>query len=194
MGEEERMAAALKGIPLKSPALNGQGTNAADYFSRLSAEPDQMPRTEEKRWQQELQEMLAKPEEREIHFIDEDHRKFYMETIATLTDDCYHRALVYTLGLSPDARKRFSSIYDAQERSINPAALYEPWQTSGSSHVTRLAFQLFTDGVPSAFIDPSSPDIDECRRYSVSDIFACGFAPYFFEADSIRYPEYTARR
>jgi hypothetical protein len=134
---------------------------------------------------------FTKPGGKAVHFIDDDHRKFYTETVAKLTGDCYHRALAYTLGLSPDTRKRFYSLYIAKDRSINPAAIREPWQTSGSRQVTRLAFQLFTDGTPSAFIDSGIPDIGECRKYSVSDIFACGFAPFFFESVRIRYPEYT---
>ena len=32
--------------------------------------------------------------------------------------------------------------------------------------------------------------IDECREYSVSDIFCCGYALYFWQGIQLRYPEY----
>lgn len=123
-------------------------------------------------------------------FIDDDHRRFYERQAAALTDDAYHRALIYTLGLCRDTRRRFHELYDAQKRSIIPAAVREAWQTSGSLRVTRLAFNLFNDGVPSAYQN-DMPDFEECRRYSVSDIFCSEFAPFFFEAVRVRYPEYT---
>ena len=71
-----------------------------------------------------------------------------------------------------------------------PESLHSEWQTGGSLKVTRLAFQLFTDGTPSAFLCLDKPDIVECKRYSVSDIFCCGYAPFFVEAIKLRYPEY----
>jgi hypothetical protein len=43
MDEKERQSVALKKFSLISPVLNGQETNATDYFCRLSAEPVQMP-------------------------------------------------------------------------------------------------------------------------------------------------------
>ncbi len=32
--------------------------------------------------------------------------------------------------------------------------------------------------------------IDEYRYYTVEDLFCCGYAPYFWEAVRLRYPEY----
>jgi hypothetical protein len=92
------------------------------------------------------------------------------------------------LGISPDTRRNFDSLYDAENRSISLKEIHAGWQTSGSLKVTRLAFNLFTDKTPTAY-DGGTPDIDECRRYSVSDIFCCGYAPYFVEAIKLRYPE-----
>jgi hypothetical protein len=126
-------------------------------------------------------------------FIDDDHRRFYAEQTVALTNDAYHRALIYTLGLCRDTRCRFYELYDAQGQSINPAAVREAWQTPGSLRATRLAFNLFNDGVPSAYQN-DMPDFDECRQYSVSDIFCSEYAPFFFEAVRIRYPEYTQLR
>jgi len=123
-------------------------------------------------------------------FADYDHLDFYDDLVVRLNPDCYLKALIYALGICTDTRRRFGSIYDAEEKCILPDSLNSEWQTGASLKVTRLAFQLFTDGTPSAFLDPFAPDIDECKRYSVSGVFCCGFAPYFVEAIKLRYPEY----
>jgi len=108
-------------------------------------------------------------------------------------DDCYHRALVYTLGICDDTRKRFDEMYDKGERSIKRGAINAGWQTGGSLKVTRLAFNLFTDLPATAYGVADKGDFGECKRYSVSDIFCCGFAPFFVEAIRLRYPEYMGR-
>jgi len=123
-------------------------------------------------------------------FANKEHQDFYIEQTAFLPQDRYHQSLVYTVGICPDTRRNFQSLYVARDRSINPEAINAAWQTGGSLKVTRLAFQLFTDGAPTAYPDNAPPDIKECEKYSVSDIFACGYAPYFVEAIRLRYPEY----
>jgi len=132
-------------------------------------------------------------ERRSIYFAGNDHLEFYAEQTKRLNPDCYLKALIYTLGICPDTRRRFDSLYDVEGRSIVPEAIHFGWQTSGSLKVTRLAFQLFTSCTPSAFAGSGNPDFDECARHSVSDIFCCGYAPYFVEAIKLRYPEYMAR-
>ena len=127
-------------------------------------------------------------------FADDEHLEFYNEQAGRLNPVCYLKALIYTLGVCPDTRRRFDALYDAKGKAIVPGAVHCAWQTSGSLKVTRLAFQLFTDGTPSAYLSPGRPDFDECGRYSVSDIFCCGYAPYFVEAIKLRYPEYLGGR
>ena len=34
----------------------------------------------------------------------------------------------------------------------------------------------------------------ECRKYSVSDIFCCSYAMYFWEGIKLRYPEYCRKQ
>jgi len=128
-----------------------------------------------------------------VYFADNNHLEFYTEQANRLNPDCYLKALIYTLGVCPDTRLRFDSLYDIKNRTIVPEAIHCAWQTSGSLKVTRLAFQLFTDCTPSAFLSPGKPDFDECVRHSVSDIFCCGYAPYFVEAIKLRYPEYMRK-
>ncbi|MCL2222727.1 MAG: DUF6075 family protein [Oscillospiraceae bacterium] len=70
-----------------------------------------------------------------------------------------------------------------------PESINAGWQTSGSMRVTRLAFNLFTDNTVTADLDDRK-DYDECRQYSVSDIFCCEYAPYFVAAIRIRYSEF----
>ncbi|MCL2752056.1 MAG: DUF6075 family protein [Firmicutes bacterium] len=107
-----------------------------------------------------------------------------------ITDDCYHRALVYTIGICDDTRKRFDLMYDKEERHIIPGTINAAWQTGGSKKVTRLAFNLFTNRPATAYNGTKKGNFEECQRYSVSDIFCCEFAPYFIEAIRFRYPEY----
>ena len=47
-------------------------------------------------------------------------------------------------------------------------ARYQGWQTSGSVKVVRLAFNLYTDGMPSVDDNESRDEqVSECRGYSV---------------------------
>jgi len=124
-----------------------------------------------------------------IRFADEMHKAFYMRQSQKLKPDVYLRSLIYTLGICSDTRRNFDSIYDAHERAINLEAVCHAWQTGSSLKVTRLAFQLFTDSTPTVFLGDTD-NIDECKRYSVSDIFCCSFAPYFIEAIYLRFPEF----
>lgn len=83
----------------------------------------------------------------------------------------------------------FKSVY------IKTECLHQGWQTSGSVRVVRLAFNLYTDGTPSVE-DYESRDeqISKCKEYSVSDIFCCGYAMYFWQGIKLRYPEYCQNR
>ena len=128
-------------------------------------------------------------QESNMRFYDDSHKDFYMSQSQKLKPDAYLRSLIYTLGMCHDTRRNFNRIYDAGLNAINPQAVREPWQTSSSLKVTRLAFQLFTDTTPTAFL-ASGHDFDECRRYCVSDIFSCSYATYFVEAIRLRFPEY----
>ena len=126
-----------------------------------------------------------------IIFADESHKRFYYEKLEQARhQDCYHKALIYILGISEDTRNHFSQIYDIKSGYVKTECLHQGWQTSGSAKAVRLAFNLYTDGEPS--IDDykrKDEQIGECREYSVSDIFCCGYAMYFWEGIKLRYPE-----
>lgn len=137
-------------------------------------------------------------DESSIMFESKEHYYFYFEKIGKLNPDAYLKALIYTVGICPDTRRRWSEFYDEADRSIRLEVINEGWQTSTSYKLTRLAFQLYTDGTPTAVSfdekDNQTEDFKECSRYSVSDIFCCEYAPFFVEAIKIRYPEYFSKR
>lgn len=137
-------------------------------------------------------------DESSIMFESKEHYSFYTEKVAQLNADVYLKALIYTIGICPDTRRRWPEFYDEKERGVLTKVINEGWQTGTSYKVTRLAFQLYTDGTPTANIydenDNCTEDFRECSRYSVSDIFCCGYAPFFVEAIKLRYPEYFTTR
>lgn len=76
---------------------------------------------------------------------------------------------------------------------MKPECLYEGWQTSGSQRIIRMAYNLYCNGTPSVFeLETAEEQLDECRRYTVEDLFCCGYAPYFWQAVKVRYPEYCS--
>lgn len=131
-----------------------------------------------------------------IMFASENHRDFYNEYLPQCRyQDVYHKALIYCIGISEDTRKHFRNIYDIESECVNPECLREGWITSGSARIVRIAFNLYCNGEPSAneYEDPEE-QMDEMRLYAVEDIFCCGYAPYFWQAVQLRYPEYCYKK
>lgn len=128
-----------------------------------------------------------------MEFIDLAHKEFYEEKLDELKKlgkkDAYYRSLIYTLGISETTREHFSSIFDIKEGMININSISSAWQTSTSVKVTRMAFSLWN-----CCMYDSEGDREEgkmSRGYNTSELFCCSYAPYFWEAIRIRYPEYT---
>ena len=72
--------------------------------------------------------------------------------------------MIYILGISDDTRNHFSQIYDIKSGYVNPECLHQGWQTSGSVKVVRLAFNLYTDGMPSVDDNESRDEqVSECK-------------------------------
>ena len=83
-------------------------------------------------------------------------------------------------------------IYDFKTGCVITECLHEGWQTSGSVRVIRMAFNLYCNGTPSVSdYEDAEEQVDECRQYTVEEIFCCAYAPYFWQAIQIRYPEYA---
>ena len=118
----------------------------------------------------------AKPE---ILFKSLEHEQFYNEKLAQCAyEDCYHRALIYVLGINEDTRNHINEIYDFGMRCIKVKSLKACWVTSGDLRVMRLAFNLFTGYVPES---------SHKERYSVGEIFNYGDVEYLFQAIKLRY-------
>lgn len=130
----------------------------------------------------------------EIVFVDKEHEQFYFEKLKEVRYiDVYHMALCYCLGISDDTRRNINHIYDFKTGFVKPDCLHEGWQTSGSVKVVRMAFNLYCNGTPSVNdYNDAEEQINECKRYTVEDLFCCSYAPYFWQAIKIRYPEYTS--
>ncbi len=127
--------------------------------------------------------------EKAIIFISDAHEKFYYEKLKEVRyQDVYHKALVYCLGISDDTRRNINSIYNFKTGCVKTECLHEGWQTSGSLKVVRMAFNLYCNGTPSVLdYDDAEEQVDECRRYTVEELFCCAYAPYFWQAVQIRY-------
>lgn len=136
---------------------------------------------------------LGAEKAREIIFISDAHEKFYYEKLKEVRcQDEYHKALCYCLGISADTRKNINRIYDFKTGNVKTECLREGWQTSGSVRVVRLAFNLYCNGTPSVSdYKDAEEQIDECREYTVDELFCCAYAPYFWQAVQIRYPDYA---
>ena len=104
-------------------------------------------------------------------FYSEQHRNFYRHHV--------------------DGGANFSRCFDGEARMIRPAALGEGWQTGGTARIVRMAFNLWN-----GWCYESEEDAQEGRMseaFTPDNLFCCEFAPYFYEAVKLRYPEYTDR-
>lgn len=132
----------------------------------------------------------------EVTFSGQKHKDFYLEYLPKCRyQDVYHEALVYCLGISEDTRRNAERIYDFQSGCVKTECLQEGWITSGSARIVRLAFNLYCNGTPSVsdYENDAEKALNESREYSVEEVFCCTYAPYFWEAVKIRYPEYCDR-
>lgn len=114
-------------------------------------------------------------------FRDEEHERFYYESLRKSNcTDAYHRAVFYMLGISWETRSHANELFDYSNDSIKPTGLIASWQTSSTIRISRLAFNLWNGRTEAGK-----------ERYSTPhELFDCSYAPYFFEAIRLRYPEY----
>lgn len=128
-----------------------------------------------------------------MNFIDKKHREFYENFLKQIEEfrktNVYDRSFMYTLGISQVTRRHVNEIFDIARDEINIDSLNKNWQTGKSKKVTELAFNLWND-----FKYESQEDVEKNKissDYNVSNIFSCSYAPYFYEAIKLRFPEYT---
>lgn len=128
-------------------------------------------------------------------FYDKAHMQAFTECIARMKcSDVYHISLAYLLTLDKICRKHLDRLFDFANDAIKIEALAQPWQTSTSQKTTRLAFNLWNgcsdDGKEYTDKDGYKVSLPS-EYYSPSKIFCCSYAPYYWEAIKLRYPEYT---
>ncbi len=130
--------------------------------------------------------------ELDMLFYDDRHEAFFIRYMGKCQEaDVYHMALIYCIGISQDTREHVDSIYDFHSGEILTDCLQEGWITSGSAKVVRMAFSLYTNGMPSVYdYDNTEEQMEESSRYSAQDLFCCGYADCFWQAIKLRYPEY----
>ena len=137
---------------------------------------------------------LRAEKQQELIFISKAHKKFYYEKLKEVRcEDVYHKALVYCIGICNDTRRNADKIYDFKSGLVKPECLHEGWQTSGSVRVVRMAFNLYCNGMPS--VDnyrKKDEQLKETACYSVEELFCSEYAPFFWQAVQIRYPEYAS--
>ena len=100
-------------------------------------------------------------------FKNGEHENFYYGMLKHMRfQDCYHRALVYVLGISGDTRRKFKRIYDVESGCVRTECLQEGWLTSGSGRIIRMAFNLYCNDTPSVHdYEDNEEQLKECRCY-----------------------------
>ena len=82
--------------------------------------------------------------ERKLTFASAEHKRFYTEQLAKCRyNDCYHRALIYTLGISEDIRNHFNQVFDVATDRINVIVIRQGWVTGTDVRILKLAFNLY---------------------------------------------------
>lgn len=121
-----------------------------------------------------------------MEFRDQKHEKLYDEICSRMKNlDDYHKSLAYLLALDAVCREHISDIFDLNEDGIRPACITASWQTGTSQKTCRLAFNLWNGRTSDGENDSASP------YYAVDEIFDCEYAPYYWQAVKLRYPQYT---
>lgn len=179
--------------PLVLKEFKGMGDKSFDYIMNLMSIECDINRNMNTSEGMECKGMENQKESSSYVFSSKEHESFYFETLKKCRYiDAYHNALIYCLGISEVTRSCIDRIYDFKTGNLKLECTKEGWQTGSSLKVTRLAFNLYNDGEPTVFdIEDRDKAVSECGRYSVSDIFCCSYAPFFYQAVCIRYPEYT---
>ena len=130
-----------------------------------------------------------------IKYYDERHKMIFADLIRRMkSNDCYHLAIAYLIALDYDCRNRIESVFDIENDTILPDCLHSGWQTGTSLKTLRLAFNLWNGYCfdTDTYIDQDGQrSLLPSSSYAVDSIFCSTYAPYYWEAIKLRYPEYT---
>lgn len=124
-----------------------------------------------------------------MEFKNIEHENFYNEHISKCTSqDSYHKALLYTLGISENTRNHIDQLFDFNTNCLKMDWSKYGWLTGTDKKVILLAFDLYNCGQPTINrFKKLSDQIDEAKLYAPSNLFNCEYAFYFVEALKIRY-------
>ena len=113
-----------------------------------------------------------------IKFKNKEHGKFYERCLGLCgCSDPYHKAFFYTMGISSETRMHIHDCFNFRDDVIRPDCLSRGWQTSGSSRVTRMAFNLWNGWNADGLATPY-------------ELFATSDGSFMLEAIRLRYPEF----
>jgi len=72
----------------------------------------------------------------EVKFRSTAHRDFFLEMMQRCkTNDTYHRAFFYVMGIAGETRTNIERMFNFKEDCINPEGMHGGWQTSGTVRV-----------------------------------------------------------
>lgn len=127
---------------------------------------------------------------KDIIFYDKKHESYFYHFVDMFGSniDEYRYAVAYLLALDGCCRAHYKDIFDFSEGVIKPEGLKEGWQTGTSSKTTRLIFNLWNGYCSEG--EPLEEETPSCN-YTPEHIFACSYAPYYWQAIKLRYPLYT---
>lgn len=124
-----------------------------------------------------------------VIFRDDRHEQLYNSLYRHMRyTDVYHQAAAYLLALDAVGREHTEDLFDIDGDMIKPEGLYKVWQTGTSRKTTRLLFNLWN-----GYSSENEPPEEDARPrdYTPEDIFSCSYAPYYWQAVQIRFPEYA---
>lgn len=115
-----------------------------------------------------------------IHFNSVEHEAFYCGMLKRVgKDQVYHKAFFYCMGVCDETRRHIGDLYDFDTDRIRPDNIHQPFQTSSSYQVTRMAYNLWNGYIEEGAELETSP----------SELFASCYGNEFFQAVKLRYPE-----
>lgn len=117
----------------------------------------------------------------EIRFCNSEHEQRFQFVCNKMKSlDEYHLPVAYLIALDKIVYSHQNDVFDFVEDVIMLEGIYQAWQTGTTRNTTRLLYNLWNGHV----------DDNPCNS-SVSEIFCCSYAPYYYEAVKLRYPDYA---
>ena len=104
----------------------------------------------------------------------------YLQADRVREDDFERKALFYLLALTEETRKNIHQLYDFESHYIDFKGMQQPWQTSGTMIICKLAFNLYNNY--------RGEGDDSCYYITQTDLFYNDeLRPYMIEALKLRY-------